>query len=1117
VENLKNMVVKVIRSDRHAWIEVAGWTVLILVFSLFGLVSRGIGTLVVWILGLLGIVFMNRDIWKAIPGKKSIDDPRLNAKNELAYQEHYLESLVESSPIAIVTLDMHQRIQTCNKAFETIFRYSSEEAVGKNLDDLIVPEEKKAEAQELTSTSFHRENIHRELVRKRKDGSLIDVEVHAKSIYMDEKQVGVIAQYVDISVRKRAEEALRESENKYRKIFENIQDVFYVTDMNGTVMDISPSIEGYSGFRREELIGSPVQMAYYYPEDRIGLLKAMRGKGEVVDYEIRLKTKNQKLVYASVNAHVLYDSNGKATGIEGSMRDVTERKRAEESVERERHSLRTLIDNLPDLVYFKDMEGRYILNNIAHLRSLGAQQQDDVLGKTTFDFNPEALAKQYFTDEIEIIRTGKPFLGKEERALHKDTNDYRWHSTSKIPLLDTHGKVTGIVGISRDITEQKLAEDKLRSSEALFRSIWEYSSDGMRLTDQHGIILNVNLSFCAMMGVSREEIIGKPMSVVYDPSIRDNVMKGLAQRLSADYIEAHMERELLLRNGRKITVEVSNSVIARENGESAVLSIFRDITERKKAERKIKEQISVIESQNIELGKARDQAMEASKTKSAFLASMSHELRTPLNAIIGYSEMILEEMSDVGDARYNDDLAKIQIAGKNLLGLINDVLDISKIESGKMELYLEEFDLKGLINEIVATVQPLLEKNENALVLNIPEDLPTVRLDLTKIRQILFNLISNASKFTNHGTITLGADVQPSLDPHLAKIILKVSDTGIGLTEEQKSKLFKEFSQADNSTTRKYGGTGLGLAITKRFCDMMHGSVEIMSVPNKGTTFTVILPQNIEDPKEKAGAAKVVAADTKALVPANTAVLVVDDDPSVRDLLQRYLAKEGYLVECVSSGEEGLKRAKEILPMAIILDVMMPHKDGWAVLQEIKADPTLKSVPVVMYTMVDEKNFGLAIGATEYLIKPVSREKILQVLDKVKREMPRKYVLLVDDDPDFREIASRAIEKEGWHVQTAENGIAALALLEHEPPSIIFLDLMMPLMDGFEFLTIIQSRREWEHLPVVIVTSKNLSVDERSHLEKAAKKVIQKGDLTAEKLLKQLALLIPNLTHHTSS
>jgi CheY-like chemotaxis protein len=252
-------------------------------------------------------------------------------------------------------------------------------------------------------------------------------------------------------------------------------------------------------------------------------------------------------------------------------------------------------------------------------------------------------------------------------------------------------------------------------------------------------------------------------------------------------------------------------------------------------------------------------------------------------------------------------------------------------------------------------------------------------------------------------------------------------------------------------------------------------------------------------------------------VTANTAILVIDDDPTVRDLLLRYLAKEGYHVECVASGDEGLERARSILPMAIILDVMMPHKDGWAVLQEIKADPILLSTPVIMYTMVDEKNFGLAIGASEYLIKPVSRETILQVVDKYKHRVTSEHVLVVDDDADLRELASRVIEKAGWKVLTAENGESALTILKTVSPSIIFLDLMMPVMNGFEFLAAFQSHEEWRHIPVVVITSRDLSSEERLQLSSVAKKIIQKGDFTPEILLRQLSVLIPQLTHTEQS
>jgi PAS domain S-box-containing protein len=665
-------------------------------------------------------------------------------------------------------------------------------------------------------------------------------------------------------------------------------------------------------------------------------------------------------------------------------RKVRDLRTIERKCLQERILLRTLINNLPDAIYAKDASCRKTIANLADVHNMGLHSETDVLGKDDFELFPKEIAEKFYADDKSVIQSGTPVLNREEYFVDAEGKK-RWLETSKLPLKDQRGKIVGLIGIGRDITERKQAEEQVRL------------------------------------------------------------------------------------------------------------------------------QLSVIAEQNLELEKARDQAMEANKTKSAFLASMSHELRTPLNAIIGYSEMICEEMSDDGETRYRSDLDRIHMAGKNLLELINEVLDLSKIEAGKMELYVEEFQLSGLIDEVVSTVQPLMEKNENILLVNVAKEVTTVRLDLTKIRQILFNLISNASKFTQHGKITLGAYAVPADGTEGEKIVLKVSDTGIGLTEEQKAKLFRDFTQADGSTTRKYGGTGLGLAISKRFSDMMKGSIDVDSVPNCGTTFTVTLPRFLEHMGEKSPQTKVSAEKQAAPTAANTAVLIIDDDPGVRDLLSRYLSKEGYPIECVTCGEDGIKRAREILPMAIILDVMMPRKDGWAVLQEIKSDPVLQSIPVIMYSMLDEKNFGLAIGASEYLMKPVSKEKILEVLSKYKQAAPSEYILVVDDNADLRAMASRAIQKAGWEVRTAENGRSAIAHLERGVPSIIFLDIMMPVMDGFEFLTIFQNRADWRNIPVVVITSKDLIAEERRQLNGVVKKVIQKGDFTPDRMLKQISSLIPQL------
>ncbi len=809
----------------------------------------------------------------------------------------------------------------------------------------------------------------------------------------------------------------------------------------------------------------------------------------------------------------LKDEGGKIVGLIGIGRDITERKNAEEALRHEKAFMDALMDSVPDSIYFKDRQCRLTKINRKMMNDLKFEDMNQVIGKTDVDLFGEEFGRKTLESELHLMAIGKPIVGLTESRQLADGSIY-WTSATKVPMRNDNGQIVGLVGITREINEFMKVQEEREHERHLLRTLIDNLPDGIYAKDSSCRKTLANPADVHNMGLQSEaEVLGKDDFEFFPKNIAEGFFADDQSVIQSGTPVLNREEYFIDGEGRKRWLLTSKLPLKNNHDEIiGIIGVSRDITERKQAEEQVRSQMSIIENQNLELEKARDAAMEANKTKSAFLASMSHELRTPLNAIIGYSEMIIEEMSDAGETSYRGDLDRIRTAGKNLLELINEVLDLSKIEAGKMELYVEEFQLSSLIDEVVSTVQPLTEKNENSLLVNIAKDIPTVRLDHTKVRQILFNLISNASKFTQKGTITLSAAAIPPADHPGTKIALKVSDTGIGLTEEQKLKLFKEFSQADSSTTRKYGGTGLGLAITKHFTEMMHGSIEIESATNRGTTFTVTLPQSIENTGEKKAPAIAPAEKTPAPLPTNTAVLVVDDDPGVRDLLLRYLSKEGYLVECVASGDEGIKRAKEILPMAIILDVMMPRKDGWAVLQEIKNDPTLKSIPVVMYTMLDEKNFGLAIGASEYLIKPVSKEKILQVLEKYKQRAPSEYILIVDDNPDLRTMASRAIQKAGWEVRTAENGKSALALLEIILPSIIFLDIMMPVMDGFEFLSIFQNREEWKHIPVVVITSKDLMAEERQQLNGVVKKVIQKGDFTPEKLLKQISFLIPQLT-----
>jgi CheY-like chemotaxis protein len=447
------------------------------------------------------------------------------------------------------------------------------------------------------------------------------------------------------------------------------------------------------------------------------------------------------------------------------------------------------------------------------------------------------------------------------------------------------------------------------------------------------------------------------------------------------------------------------------------------------------------------------------------------------------------------------DLQKIQAAGKHLLALINDILDLSKIEAGRMDLFLETFDIPSMIQEVVTTIQPLVEKNRNALAVHYADDLGAMRADLTKVRQSLFNLLSNACKFTEQGTITLAVSGE-TMDEE-AWITFRVTDTGIGMTPEHTGRLFQAFAQADASTARHYGGTGLGLAITRHFCQMMGGDISAESALGQGSTFTIRLPAAVVDPKV-AATPRVEAPPASALPEGAPIVLVIDDDPTVHDLMQRFLRREGLRMAAAASGQEGLRLARALLPAAITLDVMMPGLDGWAVLTALKADPLLADIPVIMLTIVDDKNMGYALGVVDYLSKPIDWDRLAVILKKYRCVHPPCTVLVVEDDADTRDMLRRMLTKEGWAVTEATNGRVALERVAASPPELILLDLMMPELDGFAFIEALHQQDAWRSIPVVVVTAKDLTPEDRQRLNGYVEQILQKGAYSREALLTEI-------------
>jgi len=640
------------------------------------------------------------------------------------------------------------------------------------------------------------------------------------------------------------------------------------------------------------------------------------------------------------------------------------------------------------------------------------------------------------------------------------------------------------------LVEQRTEE--IRRVSRLQRAILDSASYSIFSTDPDGVIQTFNPAAERMLGYEAEEVIGVVTPVMFH---RADELKARALALGArlgyavpDGFPAltvlasegrtdENEWTYVRRDGTEFPVLLSVTVLQDEAGNvTGFLGIADDITARKDAERRLREASAAAEA--------------ASRAKSQFLANMSHELRTPLNAVIGYSEMLEEDAVEEGNEQAANDLQRIKAAGRHLLQLINDVLDLSKVEAGRVELCRESVDVRSLVADVATTVRPLVARKENRLDVRIGEDVGSLDTDLTRLRQVLFNLLSNAAKFTEKGTIRLEAFRRDGA------LFFAVEDTGIGMTPDQLLRVFEPFSQADESTTRKFGGTGLGLAICKEYCKLLGGEIEVHSEPGQGSRFTI---------RFSAAAPAASAPPVPASARGDT-VLVIDDSEEVRELVSRILGREGYRVVAASGGEQGLELARSERPLAILLDVIMPSMDGWSVLSALKADPELADIPVVLQTMTEDRQMGFALGAAEFIVKPVDRERLVSVLDDL-RDGGRR-VLVVEDEDAVREMVRRSLEKAGWQVDEAANGAVALEMLGDARPDVILLDLMMPDVDGFEVVEAMRRSDAWARIPIVVLTAKDLTRAERERLNGRVARILNKGAYDRARLLDEVRRLV---------
>jgi signal transduction histidine kinase/CheY-like chemotaxis protein len=504
-----------------------------------------------------------------------------------------------------------------------------------------------------------------------------------------------------------------------------------------------------------------------------------------------------------------------------------------------------------------------------------------------------------------------------------------------------------------------------------------------------------------------------------------------------------------------------------------------------------------VEARTQELQETNLKLEAASRHKSEFLASMSHELRTPMNAIIGFTRLVMRRSKEVLPKKQFDNLGKILTSADHLLALINDILDLSKIEAGRMEVHPVEFELEPLIDVCLRTVEPLVAVERLQLVKEVTPGLPTMFTDPDKIKQMLVNLLSNAVKFTERGHIRVKATSEDG------RVSIAVEDTGIGIAPKAIEVIFDEFCQADSSTTRRYGGTGLGLSISRHLARLLGGDISVKSKKGKGSTFTLAIPIRLPVIRQPTIAENNAEREpTIASLNKSRLVLAIDDDPNVIELLRENLGEAGYHVVGATGGDDGLRKARKMKPLAITLDILMPQKDGWEVLYELKADPVTRDIPIIILTIVDQKARGFHLGAFDYLSKPFDAEAILATLKRIPKTGNR--ILVVDDDPKVVDLVRQLLEGQPFEIDAASDGRKALATIAAQSPDIILLDLLMPGMDGFEVIKGLQQDPARRRIPVVVLTAKTLTEEEKSLLRERAIKVIGKQDLEVERLLYEL-------------
>ncbi|HMD96451.1 MAG TPA: PAS domain S-box protein [Terriglobia bacterium] len=1006
---------------------------------------------------------------------------RKRAERQLEERTAYLNALVENSPLGIVVVDPENRVRLSNPAFEQLFRYRRDDIAGSDINDLVAPPNLLQEAHEYTGQVAEGEFVHGTAVRRRSDGTLVDVEIYGVPLKLGDQFVGSFGLYQDITERKRAEQELAQERNLFHALMDCIPDTIYFQDTACRFMRINKAQAKMLGVADpSEAIGKtdfdffPADIAQdFYDKEQ----KLVQSGQPIIDAIQKITKPDGQVVWLSATEVPIHDAQGKIMGYVGVSRDITDRKRAEVALQASERRYRHFLERNTAGVLRSTVDGTVLDCNESLVRILGYDSLEEMKARSMREFYLDLPARDTM---IRLLRKEKALTAYELRFRRKDGVPI-W-CLANINLAEQDGSEV-LEGTMVDITERKQAEEARRQSEAQLDALVRSLDDIVFEFDAEGTYLNVWAGDESLLARPKAELIGHRISEVLGEASGLRYIE-LFKRVLARGRPEDCEYRLEVLGGVRWFLGRISPISAADGSYKSVCMLSRDITERKRAEE--------------ELEKAKEAAEAGSRAKSEFLANMSHEIRTPMNGVLGMVELALD--TDL-TREQRDYLGMVKSSADALLSVLNDVLDFSKIEAGKLDLDPIAFKLR---DHVAQSMKPLaLRAHQKGLELayDICREVPDeVVADPSRLRQIIINLTGNAIKFTERGEIAIVVEVE-SQGPDRVELHFQVRDTGVGIAPEKQALVFDAFSQADGSTARKFGGTGLGLTISSRLVKMMGGRIWLESELGKGSCFHFTIPV-------------LVAATTAVPEPieqsrlAGLRVLVVDDNPTNRRILGEMLERWGMKPVPTESGGQALaalERAREAAaPFALLLaDVNMPQMDGFTLVERIRQHEDLRKTTIMMLTSVGQRGDAARcreLGIAAYLIKPIGQSQLLDAILNVLgtraqaadaprpnlvtrhslREGQRKLrILLAEDNAVNQKLASRLLEKRGHTVVVAANGREALKALEKEEFDLVLMDVSMPEMDGLEAARAIRAAEQTTgaHLPIIAMTAHAMKGD----------------------------------------